>query len=345
MPLSTNLVSNPATSHPPHSSPSPSTSEVPNASTSTPSASSSARRRALSAAERKLRWINLGAVLLPFVGLIAAIVLTWGVAFDWVYLGILAGMSLATSLGITVGYHRLFTHKSFRTNAVVRFALAACGSMAVQGPVIEWAGVHRRHHQHSDDEQDPHSPHAHAGGSWGGGVWGTLKGMFHAHMGWLFAGRPKGLARYTKDLYADPVLRAVNKQFPALVLAGLVIPAVLGGLLTWSLMGVLLGFIWGGLVRIFFVHHITWSVNSVCHLWGAQPFRSHDHSRNNPIVGVLALGEGWHNNHHAFPTSARHGLRWWEFDASYLFIRGMALIGLASDVKVPDAERIASKRH
>ena len=182
-----------------------------------------------------------------------------------------------------------------------------------------------------------------ADGSWGEGVWAMLRGAYHAHVGWLFEGRSRGLGKYSQDLQADPVLAAVSRQFPFWVLAGLAIPAILGGLLTMTWMGALLGFLWGGLVRVLMVHHITWSVNSICHIWGTRPFESHDLSRNNAIVGVLALGEGWHNNHHAFPTSARHGLRWWELDLSYIFIRALATVGLAKDVKTPDADRVASK--
>jgi stearoyl-CoA desaturase (delta-9 desaturase) len=296
--------------------------------------------RAVSPAETKLRLINLGAVLVPFAGLLAAILLLWGVAFDWSYLIISTSLSFASAIGITVGYHRLFTHRSFQTGPIVRYILAAMGSMAVEGPVIEWVGTHRRHHQCSDDEGDPHSPH-----HFGGGVRGTLRGLYHAHVGWLFTGRPKGLRRYTADLHADPVVVAASRHFNLWVVIGLVLPALLGGLVTMSWMGALLGFIWGGLVRIFFVHHITWSVNSVCHLWGYRPFRSHDESRNNALVGILGLGEGWHNNHHAFPSSARHGFRWWEFDLSYIIIRAMVALGLARGVRVPTKERIESMRH
>ena len=300
--------------------------------------------RTLSPADRKLRAINLGAVLVPIAGLVAAAAWSWGWGFDWVQFGVSVGLSLATAFGVTVGYHRLFTHKSFRAPAPVRFVLAALGSMAVQGPVIEWAGTHRRHHQHSDGEEDPHSPHMHPDGSWGDGVVGTIKGFYHAHIGWLFAGRSKGLGKYTKDLKADPVVAMVNRQFLFWVGFGLVLPAVLGGVISMSWTGAMLGFLWGGLVRILAVHHITWSVNSICHLWGSSPFRSHDESRNNVLVGLLGMGEGWHNNHHAFPTSARHGLAWWQLDVSYLLIRAMGLVGLASDIRVPDAVRIESKR-
>jgi len=287
----------------------------------------------------RVRIANLIAVVLPFAGLVAAIVLLWGVALDWVHLALLAVMYLLTAAGVTVGYHRLFTHKSFQTPRPVAFILGVLGSMAVEGPLLHWAATHRRHHQHSDDEHDPHSPHA-----FGDSMLGTLRGLWHAHMGWLFVHNPQRLAEYVPDLCRDPVIRAVSALFPMWVLLGLLVPATLGGLLTMSWMGALLGFIWGGLVRIFLVHHVTWSVNSVCHLWGWRPFRSHDESRNNPILGILALGEGWHNNHHAFPASARHGLRWWEFDLSYLVIRAMGWVGLARDIRVPSPERIAAKR-
>lgn len=302
-------------------------------------ASTHRRRRA----HRRLATINLIAVLLPLAGLVAAIVLLWGVAFDWVYLALLAGMAIVSAFGITVGYHRLCTHRSFKTSAVMRYLFAAAGSMAVQGPVIRWCGEHRKHHQHSDSQDDPHSPHMGRHGSWGDGIWATLRGAFHAHVGWLLAGRSTGLSKYTRDLRNDRALVLADKQFLLWVLAGLAVPAALGGALTMSWLGVLLGFLWGGLVRIFFVHHITWSVNSVCHIWGTAPFQSHDESRNNALVAILAMGEGWHNNHHAFPTSAKHGLRWWELDLSYLLIRGLRLAGLASDIRRPDRSRIESK--
>ena len=298
----------------------------------------------LTPADRKLRLINMMAVTVPFLGLIAAIALLWGVAFDWMYLGIMGGMLVVTSTGITVGYHRLFTHSSFTTSPVVRYALAAAGSMAVQGPVIEWCGAHRLHHQHSDDPRDPHSPHMHPGGSWGEGLWATVRGAWHAHIGWLFAGHQKGMGKYTRDLWEDPVLAAASRHFKIWVLLGLIIPAVVGGLLTMTWTGVLSGFLWGGLVRCFLVHHITWSINSVCHLWGSQPFDCQDESRNNPLIGVLAGGEGWHNNHHAFPTSARHGLRWWELDLSYVFIRMMGMLGLARNIRNASPERVAAMR-
>ncbi|MFO0963716.1 MAG: acyl-CoA desaturase [Phycisphaerales bacterium] len=309
-----------------------------------PSSAPRTPSRARTRGDRRLKLINLGAVIVPPLGLLAAIALLWGVAFNGWYLALMAGMVIVTGAGITIGYHRLCTHKSFDTPAVVRYFFAVAGSMAVQGPVIRWCGEHRRHHQHSDTEGDPHSPHMSADGSWGEGFWATARGAYHAHLGWLFVERSQGLGKYVPDLRADRALVLADRQFVMWVIAGLLLPALIAGLVTMSWWGALLGFLWGGLVRVFLVHHITWSVNSVCHLWGTQPYESHDESRNNPLVGVLALGEGWHNNHHAFPTSARHGLRWWEFDASYLFIRALALVGLARRIRVPSPERVEARR-
>jgi stearoyl-CoA desaturase (delta-9 desaturase) len=270
------------------------------------------------------------AVFLPLAGFAVAIVSLWGWGFGWVDFSLLTGMYLLTALGITVGYHRLFTHKSFETNAVVRFIFAALGSMAVQGSVLRWVAQHRRHHQHSDTPADPHSPH-----HYGRGVIGMIRGFWHAHIGWAFKADVSGLERYVADLRKLASVRIASALFPLWIVLGLLVPAVLGGILTGSWGGAFLGLLWGGLVRVFLVHHVTWSVNSICHLWGRRPYPEKDRSRNNLLFGVLALGEGWHNNHHAFPTSARHGLRWWEIDASYYVIRALAKMGLAWKVRLP----------
>jgi stearoyl-CoA desaturase (delta-9 desaturase) len=278
------------------------------------------------------RAATLTAVIAPFLGLLAAGVLAWGWGFGWQELVLLLGMYFLTALGITVGFHRLFTHRSFETNRVVQAVLGVLGSMAVQGPLLKWVALHRCHHQHSDQEDDPHSPHHH-----GAGVLGLLRGFWHAHVGWFFEADPPGLAHYVKDLRQSRLLCAVSALFPVWVVVSLLVPAALGWLLGgWT--GALLGLVWGGLVRIFLVHHVGWSVNSVCHLWGRQPFRNRDFSKNNWLFGILALGEGWHNNHHAFPTSARHGLRWWQFDLSYWLIRGLAVLRLAWNVRLPSAQ-------
>jgi stearoyl-CoA desaturase (delta-9 desaturase) len=275
---------------------------------------------------------TLVAIVLPFLGLVAAAVLLWNWGFHWTDLGLLLGMYVLTALGVTVGFHRLFTHRSFETNGVVKFVLAVLGSMAVQAPLLKWVAQHRLHHQHSDTPEDPHSPHHQ-----GLGLLGWLRGFWHAHIGWAFDPDAAGLDRYVRDLHQNGALRAVSTLFPVWVALGLLLPAALGALLTWSWTGALLGLLWGGLVRIFLVHHVTWSINSVCHLWGGRPFDTPDRSRNNFVFGVLALGEGWHNNHHAFPTSARHGLRWWQIDLSYWFICALALLGLAWKVRLPVA--------
>ena len=264
---------------------------------------------------------------------------------SWPQLALMTVMYIITGMGITVGYHRLFTHKSFSAGPVVTTIIGIIGSMAAEGSLLRWCAAHRRHHQFSDHEGDPHSPHLHDHGH---GLRGIISGFWHAHMGWIFDPPGESLDRYVPDLIRDRRIRAISEWFPAWVALGFVIPALLGGLLNLAIgapfwTGVFLGFIWGGLVRVMVVHHITWSVNSVCHIWGSQPYRSGDESRNNVVVGVLALGEGWHNNHHAFPTSARHGLEWWQFDSSWLVIRGLQAVGLVRNVRVPTAERKAAK--
>ncbi len=286
------------------------------------------------------RIANIIVILMPFVALISAAVYTWGWGISWVDVVLFFGMYLVTGLGITIGYHRFFTHKSFETNRWMVALMGIAGSMAVEGPVIRWVAYHRCHHKHSDHEEDPHSPHG-----YGGGIKGLLKGLWRSQIGWIFEPKRVPEAKFVPDLNKDKLIVAIDRLFPLWVVLSMLIPSLLGGLITLSWMGALLGFIWGGLVRVVFVHHITWSVNSICHVWGSQPFRSHDESRNNPIVGVLALGEGWHNNHHAFPTSARHGLAWWQFDISWIVIWAASKVGLARKLRVPSAERQAEKRN
>src|SRR5690606_33167109 len=201
---------------------------------------------AVHAAPVGTRIMYLLAVILPFAGLLTAIGLLWPLGFGWVHLGLLVGMYVLTGLGVTIGYHRLFTHKSFETGPVMTFIIGALGSMSAEGPIITWVATHRKHHQHSDDEEDPHSPHAH-----GSGLWGMIRGLWHAHMGWLFHPRDVDENRYAPDLQRDKVVRALSKTFPLWVALGLLIPAALGGLLTMSWFGVILGLLWGGFVRIF----------------------------------------------------------------------------------------------
>ena len=285
------------------------------------------------------RVATLVVVVVPFLGLITAIITMWGWGITWTELLLLIGMYTISGLGITVGYHRLFTHRAFETPRPIKFLLAAFGGTAIQGPVMKWAAIHRRHHEHSDEVNDPHSPHA-----YGEGIRAVLLGAWHAHIGWMFKNNHPDLHRYVKDLHADKTVRIASNLSGLWVLLGLLIPAAIGGLISWSWTGMWLGLLWGGVVRVFFVHHITYSINSVCHLWGTKDFESRDESRNNLLFGIFAFGEGWHNNHHAFPSSARHGLRWWEFDASYLFIRMLELCGLATSVRTPSAGAMAAKQ-
>jgi stearoyl-CoA desaturase (Delta-9 desaturase) len=286
-----------------------------------------------------LKVANFLAVVLPLLGMGSIAVFLWGWGFSWTDLGLLLGMYVLTALGITVGFHRLFVHRSFETYPIIQFVLGVLGSMAVEGSLFHWVALHRRHHQHSDRPGDPHSPHLH-----GEGIRGLLRGLWHAHLGWIFDPDPPDLDRYLKDLQQSRMLRRVSALFPVWVALGLLLPGVLGGVITGAWGGVWTGLIWGGPVRVFLVHHVTWSVNSVCHLWGFRPYRSADESRNNFVFGVLALGEGWHNTHHAFPTSARHGMRWWQPDVSYWVIRTLALVGLAWDLKLPTKEAQEKER-
>ena len=278
------------------------------------------------------RRIALLVVVLPLVGLLAAIISLWGRGVGPIDLALLGVMYFFTSIGIGIGYHRLLSHSSFKTTPAVRATFAVLGSMAAQGPVFFWAAIHRRHHSCSDHPGDPHSPYV---GYDVDSFRGFVKGLWHAHAGWLFVHEITDWGRYSPVLLREPALLKVNRYYFGWVVLGLLIPAALGGLLTRTWQGAFSGFLWGGLVRVFLVHHVTWGVNSICHVYGTQPFRSRDESRNNAWLAIPSFGEGWHNNHHAFPFSAFHGLRWWEFDLNAWIIRGLAAIGLAWDLKAP----------
>jgi stearoyl-CoA desaturase (Delta-9 desaturase) len=285
------------------------------------------------------RVVMLIGTVTPILALLTAIVLMWGHYVTALDIALLIGMYSFTIFGISVGFHRQLTHRAFRTGPVIRFILASAGSMAMQGSVIQWVSVHRRHHQESDREGDPHSPH-----NFGGGFSGLLRGMWHSHMGWLYLPDPPDLARSVGDLLADPVICFVDKCSWPLIFLGMVIPGAIAGAITHTWAGALGGFLWGGIVRIGLLHHCTFSINSICHIWGTRPFRNADHSRNNVIFGVLSFGEGWHNNHHAFPTSARHGLRWYQLDLGWWLIRSLQFLGLAWDVRRPSESDINVKR-
>jgi stearoyl-CoA desaturase (delta-9 desaturase) len=286
---------------------------------------------------RAERLANLGAVFVPIIGVLLAIVLLWNSWVDWIDLAILAALYVLTAMGVTVGFHRLLTHRSFQVHRPTQYVFAVLGSLAVQGSVMDWVADHRKHHAHTDKEGDPHSPHVGHGSG--------LKGLWHAHSGWLM--KTHGQAdwkRYAKDLYEDHGMRVIGRRFPYIVLLSLVIPTVLGYVLHgFTLEGAIRGYIWGGLVRIFLVHHVTWSVNSICHFFGRRRFDVEDHSTNVAWLAIPSFGESWHHNHHAFPRSATHGLGRWEIDLSALLIRGMRRAGLAWDVVEIPAERQAAK--
>jgi stearoyl-CoA desaturase (delta-9 desaturase) len=253
---------------------------------------------------------------------------------------IFAVFYVLTGLGVTVGFHRLFTHRSFKAKPAVRGTLAVLGSIAIEGPVISWVADHRKHHAFSDKVGDPHSPHV----DHGGGLRGELRGFVHAHIGWLFVHDQRGSrARYAPDLLRDPVVRFVDRTFVLWAVGGLVLPFVLGFAIGGSLATGLTALLWGGLVRLFVLHHLTYSINSVCHVFGRRRFATTDESRNVFWLALPTFGEAWHNNHHAFPTSAQHGLRRWELDPSALVIRGLEATGLAWDVVRISPERQQAK--
>jgi stearoyl-CoA desaturase (delta-9 desaturase) len=281
------------------------------------------------------KYANLGAVVVPFVAFAAAIAFLPSDYVGPTDLAILAGMYLLSALGITIGYHRLLTHRSFETPRPVRYALAIMGQTAVQGPVIDWVADHRKHHAFTDEDGDPHSPHGH-----GGGFKGALHGLYHAHVGWLFETQGRAdRRRYARDLMDDPVMKRISKSFLPNAALGLAVPFALGLAITGRLSGGLTALLWGGLVRIFFLHHVTWSINSVCHFFGRRRFAVDDHSTNVFWLALPSLGESWHHNHHAFPRSARHGMRWWEIDLTGLIIMGMKRVGLARDVVTISPEK------
>jgi len=242
-----------------------------------------------------------------------------------------------TMLGITLGYHRLFTHRSFKCALPLKIIFGICGCMAAQGPIYFWAACHRHHHQCSDHEGDPHSPH-----SFGKGFVGALRGWWHAHTGWMFNHEPENYRRLVPDLILDRRLSFIDRHYFLWIVLGLLLPATAAAFVTRTWTGFFAGLLWGGFIRIFLVHHSTWSINSVCHLFGSSPFDTKDESRNNAFCALLTFGEGWHNNHHAFPSSARHGLHWWQADFVFKVILALRFFGLAWDILEPTPEQIKS---
>lgn len=283
--------------------------------------------------------VNMIGVVVPFLGFLAAVVLLWNKAIDWIDVAIMVSTYVAIGFGVTVGYHRMLTHRSFQTSKPVEYTFAILGSMSLQGPVLDWVADHRKHHAHTDQEGDPHSPHVGHGHG--------LRGLIHAHVGWIFENQGQAdWKKYARDLYEDETMKTINRLFPLWALLSVGIPALLGFLLHgMSLEGALRGAVWGGLVRIFFLHHITWSINSVCHFFGARRFDVEDHSTNVALLALPSLGEAWHHNHHAFPRSASHGMKRWEaaMDPSAWLISGMEKVGLVWNVVRITPERQAQK--
>jgi stearoyl-CoA desaturase (delta-9 desaturase) len=290
---------------------------------------------------RAHKLINLIGVPLPLVGLIAAIVLLWDRAVGPLELALLVSTYVITCLGVTLGYHRMFTHRAFESSRAFRAVIAVLGSMAVEGSVITWVADHRKHHAFTDQDGDPHSPHLS-----GEGFWGGVKGLWHAHIGWLF--ETVGTAdkqRFAGDLVKDRVLRVVDKLFGLWVFVSFAIPFALGWIIGGGLGAALTALLWGGFVRVFLLHHVTWSINSICHFFGRKRFDVEDESRNVFWLAPLSMGESWHHNHHAFPTSAFHGLRWWErvADPTGLTIALLEKLGLVWNVVRVSPEKQLAK--
>jgi stearoyl-CoA desaturase (Delta-9 desaturase) len=300
------------------------------------SKSSSSRPRGVfelnSRAKRRARRSTVATVCVPLIGFLLSVFLGWGRHVSWVEISVLIGFYCFTTLGVTLGFHRLFSHRAFQTSRVIEASLIFLGSMAAQGPVLRWVAAHRRHHTYSDRVGDPHSPIVnHSKGN------SYLQGAWHAHIGWLFHHEITSSHFYAPDLYKNTLLVRMSRPayYVGSVIAGLVVPAVICGGLSTTWAGALRGLVWGGLVRIFLVHHITWSINSICHLFGARPFNTRDHSGNVAWLALLTFGEAWHNNHHALPSSAYHGFGWQQIDFTGYIIFALDKIGAVWNVRTP----------
>ena len=285
--------------------------------------------------------VTLVAVVVPALGLLSAMGLLWGVAIHWVDLVLFLVLYLLCAFGTTIGFHRYFTHRGFETGPALKATLGILGCMTMQGPITQWVTDHRKHHALSDREGDPHSPHV----GHGDGPWGAIRGFAHAHVGWMFSnlGMEQGRV-YGRDLLDDPLVRVIDRLYLLWVALGLAIPFALGYAVGGTRQAAIAALVWGGLVRIFAYQHATFAVNSICHMFGRRHFRSRDESRNNWLIAVLVLGEGWHNNHHAFPSSARHGLNRGQVDVSWLVIRTLERLGLVWNVQRPSATQLDRRR-
>jgi stearoyl-CoA desaturase (delta-9 desaturase) len=278
--------------------------------------------------------------IVPFVALGVAAWQVWGNALHWSDIFLFLGMYFFTGLGITVGFHRYLTHRAFKTYGWLRGLLAILGSAAIEGPVISWVADHRKHHTFSDKDGDPHSPHVDHGHGWSG----ALRGLAHAHVGWIFIHTQRGnKERFARDLVDDPIVSWVDRTFILWAILGLLLPFFLGWAIGGTVFAGLTGLLWGGLVRVFVLHHFTYSINSLCHFFGRRDYETDDHSRNLALIAIPTLGEAFHNSHHAFPTSATHGLKPWQIDISALVIDGLEKADLVWDVVRVSPERLAAK--
>ncbi|MFI6149008.1 fatty acid desaturase [Streptomyces sp. NPDC051109] len=278
-------------------------------------------------------------IVVPFLALLATIPLAWGWGVSWLDLGLMVFMYFLACHGITIGFHRYFTHGSFKAKRPLRIVLAVMGSMAVEGPLVRWVADHRKHHKFSDHDGDPHSPWR-----FGETVPALMKGLWWAHIGWLFDEEQTNQQKYAPDLVKDPAIRRISRDFILWTVVSLAIPPLVGGLVTMSWWGAFTAFFWGSLVRVALLHHVTWSINSICHAVGKRPFKSRDRSGNVWWLAVLSCGESWHNLHHADPTSARHGVLRGQVDSSARLIRWFELAGWATDVRWPSKDRIDARR-
>ncbi|HEX3815654.1 MAG TPA: acyl-CoA desaturase [Mycobacteriales bacterium] len=277
-------------------------------------------------------------VVAPFLAVLAAIPVAWGWGISWLDVGLFFGFFLVGGVGVTMGFHRYFTHGSFKAKRGLKIAMAVAGSLSIEGKVITWVADHRRHHAYSDKEGDPHSPWR-----YGETTGALIKGLYFAHTGWMFDREKTNKERFTPDLMRDRDIVRVNSLFPAIMFFSLLGPALIGGLATMSWGGAASAFFWGSLVRIFVLHHVTWSVNSICHTIGERPFVSRDKSSNFWPLAIPSFGESWHNSHHADPTAARHGTLKGQLDVTARTIWIAEKFGWAYDVRWPSAERTAGR--
>jgi stearoyl-CoA desaturase (delta-9 desaturase) len=280
-------------------------------------------------------------VVLPFVAVVVAVPVAWGWGLSWLDVAMTAVLYVVTGMGIGTGFHRYLTHGSFKAVRPLRIALTIAGALAIEGEPTQWVADHRRHHAFSDREGDPHSPWR-----YGESVWGLTKGLLYAHVGWLFYRELSNRERFAPDLMADKDIQRIGRHFPTLVVTSVLLPGLVGGLVTWSWQGALSGIFWAGLVRIALLHHVTWSINSICHVYGERPFETRDGDKASNFwpLAIPSFGESWHNLHHADPTCARHGVEKGQIDMNARLIWIFEKLGWASDVRWPKEDRLDAKR-